>query len=124
MPTFKVLVGKQKEDQTFPVTIQLTHLRQKKYWNSGHYVARGQLKPAGKDKFILKDEYVIASCNNLIVDYRDKLLKIPNINALDVTQIKDYLLSDSSKKEINFIEYGYKFANKQNLTTGNILRLF
>lgn len=119
MPTFKAIVGNQKEDKTFPVSIQLTHQRQKKYWNSGHYVARAQLKPAGKDKFILKDEYVIKKCNDLIVDYRDQLLKLPNLNVLSATEIKDYLLKDNSKADIDFIAYSRKFIKTQSLTTGN-----
>lgn len=119
MPTFKVLVGNQKEDKTFPVSIQLTHLRQKKYLSTGHYVARAKLKPAGKDKFILKDEYVINACNLIIVNYRDQLLKLPNINILTVSQIKDYLLSDNKKQEIDFIAYGHKFIKTQSTATGN-----
>ena len=119
MPTFKTLVGKQKEDKTFSVTIQLTHLRQKKYINTGHYVARVMLKPAGKDKFILKDEYVINACNLIIVGYRDKLLKLPNIINLSASQLKDYLTGDDTKKAIDFIAYGRKFASSQNKTTGD-----
>lgn len=119
MPTFKVLVGKQKEDKTFPVSIQITHLRQKKYINTGHYVARAQLKPAGKDKFILKDEYVISACNTTIVGYRDRLLKLADINNLSVSQIKDYLMLNDNKKEIDFIGFGHAFIKKQTKATGD-----
>jgi len=119
MPTFKVLVGNKKSDNTHQVSIQLTHLRQKKYLPTGHYVSKGQIKSAGKDKFILKDEYVIAACNNIIVGYRDKLLKLPNVNNLGIEKLKDYLLAGNDKKDIDFIAYGRKFADSQSKSTGN-----
>lgn len=114
MPTFKTIVGKQKEDKTFPLYIQITHLRNKKYINTGHYVVKKQLTTKG----ILRDEYVVSEMNEIIKNYRSKLLSVSDLNNRSLDFLKDYLKKEDVNRDIDFIKYARSFILTQSHATG------
>ncbi|MDF2432816.1 MAG: hypothetical protein JWP44_2447, partial [Mucilaginibacter sp.] len=109
MATFQVLVGAEKKDKTFPIMIQLYHNKNKKYLPTSHFVSKRQLTRDLK----LKDEYVIDTLNKTIVGYRDKLLKLTDINNRSADCIKDFLLKDTESKDIDFIKFGREYIKAQ-----------
>jgi hypothetical protein len=118
MPTFKVLIGPEKQDNTFPVMIQLYHAGSKKYLPTGHLVSKKQVS-IKKGVAKLKDEYVINQMNADIVAYKERLLKYNGINHATVQQIKEFLITkEDSPIEIDFIAYGRTFIETQTKSTG------
>lgn len=129
MPTFKSIVGKLKEDETYPISIQVTHRRDKRYIPTSHFVVKRQVKTKAEIKYIkgekktisnllLKDDFVIDAIDSIIKGYRKRLLAIPDLNNVTVDEIKAILIKPDQVKDVDFIEFGREFIKTQVEATG------
>ena len=99
MATFKIAVQKQRNDGYWPVYIRVTHRRRISYIKTDKMVNdKGLVKSTNE----VKDPYVRKYCDNLIVDYVEKLNKV-DTSKWNIEDVIHFLKSGSA--DICFSDY-------------------
>ena len=113
MATFKPTVIKTniRKDGTFNCVIRVTHNRKSKYVKTPIYITPKQLNKAGE----IKDPFVLDSLNEIVKDYRSKVVSIADrIQYFDLDSLIEYLTR--ANEDIDFIKFGQELMETK---TGN-----
>ena len=106
MATFKIAVQKQRNDGYWPVYIRVTHRRRISYIKTDKMVNdKGLVKSTNE----VKDPYVRKYCDNLIVDYVEKLNKV-DTSKWNIEDVIHFLKSGSA--DICFSDYARQYQAK------------
>lgn len=129
MAVFKVVVRSERKDGFSPVYIRVTHNRAHGYIKTDKMVARRDLS-ASKE---IKDPYVMAWCNERILEYNDRLNR-RDVSGWTVSQVVDFLragdrdlcFSDFARVYIDrLIDNGQeRSARNYKLALGHLERFF
>lgn len=117
MATFKTIIlpHHKREDGTYNVKIRVTHNRKTKYLKTPYYIGGNDVarrKRNGKDELKIKNQAVIDAVDRLILDYRNRLLPVAlAVESWDIDRLTDFLKNDITSFSLDFIDYGYKYAD-------------
>lgn len=118
MATFKMLIipGKQKQDRTYNVKIRVTHNRKVKYISTPFYVSSSEIskrKKDGKEVIRIKNQSVIDKTDEIIVEYKKRLLSAGmGAESWSVDRLVGFLTSSPETFSLDFIKYGWEHGDR------------
>ncbi|HAL83665.1 MAG TPA: hypothetical protein DCO83_16690 [Mucilaginibacter sp.] len=96
----KIFKHHKKVDGTYNVKIRVTHKRDKKYFDTPHFVSERQLTP----KLTIKDAFVRKLLNTLLDDYRATISELgEKLELFTAESLRDYL--KTKNQVIDFIKF-------------------
>ena len=96
----KIFKHHKKADGTYNVKIRVTHKRDKRYFDTPHFVSERQLTP----KLTIKDAFVRKQLNNLLDDYRATISGLGDkLDFFTAESLRDYLRDKN--QVIDFIKF-------------------
>ena len=106
MPTFKIVVQKQRTDGFWPVYIRVTHHRESAFMKTDKMVDNRGLVKSTKE---IKDPFVRKSCDILITDYIDRLNKV-DASTWSAQDVVRFLKEGTS--DVCFSDYARQYQAK------------
>ena len=106
MPTFKIVVQKQRTDGYWPVYIRVIHHRESAFMKTDKMVDNKGIVKSTKE---IKDPFVRKACDILIIDYIDRLNKV-DISTWSAQDIVKFLKEGTS--DVCFSDYARQYQTK------------
>lgn len=106
MPTFKIVVQKQRTDGYWPVYIRVIHHRSSAFMKTDKMVDSKGIVKSTKE---IKDPFVRKACDILIIDYIDRLNKV-DISTWSAQDIVKFLKEGTS--DVCFSDYARQYQTK------------
>jgi hypothetical protein len=109
--SFRSLVRRhqQRKDKTFPVNIRIGFKSKYAFIQTDFVASKSDLKGLS-----LKNDTIKTKCDTLIIEFKDIVSKITNIETLDVSDIVNYIRKGiNTEKEIDFLKFFKEFVLKE-----------